>query len=211
MGRQTVDSQFAVVPAAIGMMLGPQILTSIVLATSKKPRPNSFAFVAGAALGSAAGLAVAYLATSLIDSATDDLEQGDDLLIYLVVALLLYLSVKTFLGRRTAEPPAWMGTLQDAEPRLSFRLGLLLVSILPANIIILLSAATYLVDNDYLLIDGLSLVVTTTLFAALPVLAIVVFGSRADQALPGIREWMKANSWLISIVVYLFFIYALLS
>jgi hypothetical protein len=29
--------------------------------------------------------------------------------------------------------------------------------------------------------------------------------------MPGIREWMNKNSWLVSIIVYVFFIYAMLS
>jgi len=29
--------------------------------------------------------------------------------------------------------------------------------------------------------------------------------------MPGIREWMNKNSWLISIIVCVFFIYAMLS
>jgi hypothetical protein len=29
--------------------------------------------------------------------------------------------------------------------------------------------------------------------------------------MPGMRDWMHKNSWLISIIVYVFFIYAMLS
>jgi small neutral amino acid transporter SnatA (MarC family) len=35
-----MDSRFAVIPAAIGMMLGPQVISSIFFATSKKSRPT---------------------------------------------------------------------------------------------------------------------------------------------------------------------------
>jgi hypothetical protein len=51
----------------------------------------------------------------------------------------------------------------------------------------------------------------TTLIAALPILTMVILGERADRAMPGVREWMKDKSWLISIGVYVCFIHALLS
>ena len=94
---------------------------------------------------------------------------------------------------------------------MSIRLGFLLMAFMPANIIIMAAAGTYLVDNDYAFVQSFWLIGTATLLAALPILGIVLFGERADRALPGIREWMDKNSWLISIVVYVFFIFALLS
>ena len=100
-----MDSHFAILPAAIGMMLGPQILSSIFLATSEKSRPNSWAYVAGVALGATLGMAVAYFVATLYEAATDDSEQASDLFIYVIVALLVFLSIRTFLTRKTAEPP----------------------------------------------------------------------------------------------------------
>jgi hypothetical protein len=38
--------------------------------------------------------------------------------------LLLFLAVRSYLGRETAEPPRWMGALQNADPRRAFITGL---------------------------------------------------------------------------------------
>ena len=206
-----MDSQFAIIPAALGMMLGPQILSSVFLATSENPRPNSAAYVAGVVAGATVGMLVAYFLATLWEEVTDEASPASDLLVWLMVALLVFLIIRTFQGRKTAETPAWMTKLQTAEPRMSIRLGFLLMAFMPANIIIMAAAGTYLVENDYDFIQSFWLIGTATLIAALPILAIVLFGERADRALPGIREWMDKNSWLISIVVYVFFIYALLS
>jgi hypothetical protein len=112
-----VSSEFAVIPAATGMMLGPQIISSIFFATSEKSRPNSFAYVGGVALASTIGMAIAYFSAELFGAATDNSEQGDDILTYAIVALLAFLAIKTFLQRKTAEAPEWMAKLQTAEPK----------------------------------------------------------------------------------------------
>jgi threonine/homoserine/homoserine lactone efflux protein len=209
--RYSVDSQFAVIPAAIGMMLGPQIISSIFLATSKKPRPNSLAYISGVFLASTIGMLIAFYSARLFGAATDNSEKGQDALTYLIVALLVFLSIKTFLERKTAKTPEWMGTLQEAEPKFAFRLGLTLILLMPTDIIIMLSAGAYLVLNEFAFTESFLLIGATTLVAALPLLAIVLVGPRADEAMPHIREWMSKNSWLISIIVYVFFIYAMLS
>ena len=141
----------------------------------------------------------------------DNSETGDDILTYLIVALLVFLSIKTFMERKTAKTPEWMGTLQEAEPKFAFRLGLILILLMPTDIIIMLSAGAYLVLNGFEFTESFLLIGATTLIAALPLLAILLVGPRADEAMPHIREWMTKNSWLISIVVYVFFIYAMLS
>jgi threonine/homoserine/homoserine lactone efflux protein len=179
-----VDSQFAVIPAAIGMMLGRQIISSIFLATSKKPRPNSLAYISGVFLASTIGMLIAFYSARLFGVATDNSEKGQDVLTYLIVALLVFLSIKTFLERKTAKTPEWMGTLQEAEPKFAFRLGLILILLMPTDIIIMLSAGAYLVLNEFAFTESFLLIGATTLIAALPLLAIVLVGPRADEAMP---------------------------
>ena len=193
------------------MMLGPQVISSIFFATSKRSRPNSWAYVAGGALGATLGMLVAYYSAKLLGVATDNSEQGDDILTWVIVALLVFLTIKTFLGRKTAKTPKWMGKLQEAEPKFAFRLGLTPILLMPTDIIIMLSAGAYLVLNEFAFTESFLLIGTTTLIAALPILSLVIVGQKADEAIPGIREWMNKNSWLVSIIVYVFFIYAMLS
>ena len=46
----------------------------------------------------------------------------------------------------------------------------------------------------------------TLLILALPSILILAFGHRAQTLLPKARDWMKANSWVISEIVIVFFI-----
>jgi hypothetical protein len=60
------------------------------------------------------------------------------------------------------------------------------------------------------LLDGWPLVAATTLLMALPILAYLLLGHRARHAMPGIRDWLTTNAWLVNIIVIVYFIYQLL-
>jgi purine-cytosine permease-like protein len=53
---------------------------------------------------------------------------------WLVIMLLVALMVRVFARRKNTAPPNWMGRLQTADARLSFRLGLLLFLVMPTMI-----------------------------------------------------------------------------
>ena len=48
-----------------------------------------------------------------------------------------------------------------------------------------------------------------TLLMALPILAYLLLGRRAREAMPGIRDWLTTNAWLVNLVVIVYFIYQL--
>ena len=41
----------------------------------------------------------------------------------------------------------------------------------------------------------------TTLLMALPVIGYLLLGRRAREAMPGIRDWLTTNAWLVNIIV----------
>jgi Sap, sulfolipid-1-addressing protein len=53
-------------------------------------------------------------------------------------------------------------------------------------------------------------VVATILVAALPLIGFLLFHRRARRAMPKVRDWMNANSWLVNIVVCYIFIVLIL-
>ena len=44
------------------------------------------------------------------------------------------------------------------------------------------------------------------LIAGLPFIVLLIMGRRAEPALPNVREWMNANSWIVNEAVLLFFL-----
>jgi Sap-like sulfolipid-1-addressing protein len=206
-----------ILPLAITMMAGPQIMSAIVLVTGERPVRTSIAFVA--AVGLAAGLGI-LLFTVLAGAFGGELSSDQDssspstaakvVQIGLVVLLILA-AIKAYLGRETAEPPKWMGTLQTASPWKAFRLGALLILLMPSDVVIMLTTAVNLESNGSSLLDALPLVGATALIAALPLIVYVTLGKRGAELMPKLRDWMNRNSWLVNIFVYVLFIALILA
>jgi len=197
-----------VLPLAIVMIAGPQILSPIFLATSEQWRKNSAAYVFGASLSISLVVVVAYLLGSSLGGGGGGLlgATGQQLLYLVVLVLLLYAAVETYRKRNVSEPPKWMGKLTSASPRFSFRLGFLLLGFFPTDIVTSISVGTFLAANDDPVTDAAGFVLLTLFILALPSLSVLVLGKRAEAALPKIRDWMNDNSWIISEAVIALFI-----
>jgi hypothetical protein len=182
---------------AIVMIAGPQILSAIFLATSASWRRNSAAYLSGAALSITLIVTIAYLA----GSGASDAGTSNDTLDIVVLVLLAAAAVHVFLTRKTAQPPKWMGRLQTANPRFSFRLGFLLLGVFPTDILTSFAVGTYLASQGDPWWHYLPFVLLTLLLLALPALAIIAFGERGQAFLPKARDWMNANSWIINEIV----------
>jgi hypothetical protein len=189
-------------PMAFVMIAGPQILSAILLATTENWRRNSIAYVAGAGLSITLIVTIGYLA----GSGASDAGASDDTLYIVVLVLLVAAAVNTFLTRKTAEPPKWMGKLQAATPKFSFRLGFLLLGVFPTDILTSWAVGTYLASHGEPWWHYLPFVLLTLLLLALPAILILAFGQRAQAFLPKARDWMNANSWIVSEIVIGLFI-----
>ncbi|RKD89265.1 GAP family protein [Halopiger aswanensis] len=195
-----------VLPLAIVMIAGPQILSSIFLATSEQWRTNSVAYVFGATLSISSVVVVAYRLGNSISGGGFLGARAKHLLYVAVLVLLLFAAVDTYRKRAVSEPPEWMGKLAGATPRFSFRLGFLLLGFFPTNIITSVSVGTYLAANDAPVTDATGFVLLTLFILALPSLGVLLLGARAEAALPELRDWMDDNSWIISEAVIVLFV-----
>ena len=188
-----------VLPLAIVMIAGPQILSAIFLATSDRWRANSAAYVVGASLSISLVVSLAHLLGNRLGGGGSLLGATARQLLYIaVLVLLVYAAVDTYRTRNVSEPPAWMGKLTTASPRFSFRLGFLLLGVFPTNVVTSISVGTFLAAAGAPVTDAVGFIVVTLFLLALPALGVVLLGERADAALPEIRDWMDDNSWLVS-------------
>jgi hypothetical protein len=198
-----------VLPLAITMMAGPQIMSAVIFATSERALSASTAFVAGVAIATTVGTAIALrLADLSKDSLGDpgDSGSGGSVIQYALVGLLIAGAIKNYLGRETVEPPMWLGTLLSADWKRALRTGLLVILAMPSDIIVMLTVGVNLGHANGSLADALPFIGTTVAIAALPLLLYLLFHRRAKRAAPKLRAWMNANSWLVNIFVCLLFI-----
>ena len=203
-----------VVPLAITMMAGPQIMSAIIFVTAKDAVKLSLAFIVGAAAGVTGGLLLAKGIISLLDinlgDSSDTSSTGNVIQVVLVL-LLVASAVRNYVKRATIEPPKWLGALMEATPAKAFTLGLLLLSIFPSDALVLLTVATNLEQTGSSIVDALPFIGLTVLIAASPLLFYFVFHRRAVTAMPKVRDWMNTNSWLVNIIVCVIFIFLILS
>jgi len=196
-------SAVKILPLAIVMIAGPQILSAIFLATSPGWRRNSASYILGAAISISLVVSAAYL----LGEGTSNQGASNEALYIIVLVLLVAAAVHTFWTRNQAkDPPKWMGKLQEADARLSFRLGFLLLGVFPTDILTSLAVGGYLASQDEPLWKALPFLALTLLLLAIPALLIVAMGERGQTLLPKVRDWMDENSWVVNEVVIVFFI-----
>jgi hypothetical protein len=205
----------AVLPLAITMNAGPQIMSAILFVTARKPLKLSAYYIAGAVIAVTAGITITFtLATVLGNSISlgDSSDSGSlgNIIQYVLVGLLLLLSIRSYLTRKTSEPPRWLGALENAKPRTAFTTGLLLLSVFPSDLVILITVGMNLAQSGTSLLGAVPFVAVTILIAALPALSYLLFRHRAERLMPKVRDWMNKNSWLVNIIVYIIFILLIL-
>jgi Sap, sulfolipid-1-addressing protein len=194
-------------PLAFVMIAGPQILSAIFLATTQQWKKNSAAFVTGA------GLSVTILVTLgyLLSTGASDNGASHTTLDIIILVLLVAAAVHTFLVRHQSKPPKWMGKLEEDTPKQAFRLGFLLLGLFPGDILTAVAVGGYASSEDLAWAELLVFVGLTMLLLALPALVLAVFGAKAQAFMPKVRDWMNANSWVISELVFAIFIALVIS
>src|SRR5687768_18056849 len=98
-----------ILPLAITMMAGPQIMSAIIFVTASKPVKISAFFIAGVAIATTVGIAIALTLVSLLGSSLSLGDSSDNgstghVIQYLLVGLLVAFAVKHYLGRESVEP-----------------------------------------------------------------------------------------------------------
>jgi hypothetical protein len=204
-----------VIPLAITMNAGPQIMSAIIFVTAPKALKLSAAFLGGVVIAVTVGVTITYTLASLLSNSISLGDPSDatsigNIIQYVLVGLLVFLSIKSYVRRETSEPPRWLGALENAKPRTAFMAGLLLLSVFPSDLVILVTVGINLAHHNASLLAALPFVAATIFIAALPVLSYLLFRRRAQRVMPKVRDWMNINSWLVNIIVYIVFILLIL-
>jgi threonine/homoserine/homoserine lactone efflux protein len=143
-----------VLPLAIVMSAGPQIVTAVFLATSRNARRNSLAFLASVAAATTIGVTIFYLVGSNVSSDTSE-DPGRNWLDYVILALLVFLALRVFMQRKHTQPPKWMGRLETADPRFSAKIGLILYLLMPTDIVSMATVGAFLAREGAPWVDSL--------------------------------------------------------
>jgi len=204
-----VGNVLRVLPMAVVMVAGPQIVSAILLATGARALQDSAAFLAGATLATTLGVTAAYLLSSSAAAFTEGARS--DVIDYGIIVLLLILMVVVFRKRRDTRPPRWMSKLQTATRRFSFSLGFLLFLVMPSDIFRMMGVGAYVAHHGSPWWHTLPFVLLTALLAGAPAIILLLLGKRARVILPRMRDWIDTNSWIVNEIVIGFFLVMTLS
>jgi cytochrome c biogenesis protein CcdA len=193
---------WTVLPMAVVMSAGPQIVTATFLATSQGAKRNSLAFLTGVATATTIGVTVFFL----LGSSAGTQEDGKDWLDWVIIGLLVFLIIWVFVKRNETQPPKWMGRLQRADARLAVTIGFLLYLLMPTDLIAMATVGAYIARQGEPWWHTLGFVILTVLIAGLPLIVLLAMGQRAESTLPKIRDWMNANAWIVNEAVLVFFL-----
>ncbi|MBA6433751.1 GAP family protein [Streptomyces sp. GMR22] len=205
-----------VLPLAVTMMAGPQIVAAVVLVTTARPVRVCLAFLLGVAIATAAGVALARGIFALLGQAIapgDSSDRGVAAVVVqlVLVGLLALVSVKNVVKRQTVEPPKWLGSLMEADPRKALTTGFLIILLMPSDIAVMLTVGANLEQHDADWTAALPFIAATLLIAALPLLVYLLLGDRARRAMPRLREWLTTHSWVVNVAACLIFIVLILA
>lgn len=205
----------AILPLAITMMAGPQFIAAVLFVTGRNPIPASLAYVAAVAIATAGGVFIWWELAGLIGDGVNLRKSSEPttagkVIPIVLVGLLILLSIKTWLRRETAEPPKWLGKLQDATPLQAFVTGIALILLFPSDLAVEASTGFHLRSEGNSYSAALPFVALTIAIAALPIGFYLLFRKRAEVTMPKVRNWMNDNSWVVSIAANLIFILLIL-
>jgi hypothetical protein len=203
-------------PLAVTMMAGPQIMSAIILVMHRLAVRVSLAYLAGVTVAMIVGVALARRLAALLGggiSLGDPADAGSlgSIIQLVLVGVLVAVGIKNYRQRATSEPPAWLGTLLEAGSGRAFITGLLLVLLMPTDLIAMFTVGVNLEQTGSPPAAAIPFLLATLLLAALPLLSYLLFRRRVANAIPKIRDWMNSHGWLINICVCLLFVVLILT
>jgi hypothetical protein len=210
--------QLDILPLAITTMVGPQILASIIFITSRRGAVKvSLSYLAGILFASSTFIIAVFVVARLLGISADAAGHAAkkvNAVEIILIGLLVLASVRSYLTRAAAKPPKWLAALENTKPKGAFKLGLLLIYLMPADVVVMITVGLHLAghgSDPADLLNILPFLAIILLIAGAPLLGYLLFRKQATRVVPKVRDWMQDNSWLVNIVIYLFFIYLIAS
>ncbi|MFD4265781.1 GAP family protein [Rhodococcus sp. NPDC058481] len=203
------DLILLLIPQMIGLVITPAAVAGcVLLLQSDNPIRNALSFGSAfllvyTVIGVAALLGGAGDPSATSQTVSHWIGLGVGVL-FLVVGLFQLLQRK----KLAAEKPKWMVELEEATPRRSFMIGLVLANFNP-NLFIMLSGMSIISSSDstwaQALVGTVLLLLASVLDFLIPIGAYVLLGDRARRGLDRVKSWMVRRNKELGVGVFLGF------
>lgn len=196
-----------ILPLAILMVAGTQLVLATLLVTGKRPVLASLAYIAG--FGAAVAVIIIgfyvgakLLHTGLAPHTTDaGRNKSEKLIETTFVVILVLLAVRAYLNRANSKPSKLLEKVQEAGPREAFKYGILVIAVAPTDIIVGATVSLDLVRNKDALTGALPFYGLSLLLLAIPLLLFFTLGKRGPSAMAKVREFTENQSWAVTVIV----------
>ena len=185
------------VPLALVIALSPfSIIPAVLVLDTPKPRPTGLAFLTGWLVGLAA-LTIIFLEVSSLAGGLREKPPSWASWLRIVVgsALIVFGLYRWFTRKRSAHTPAWMNSMKKFTPARAIATAAALTVINP-KVLFICAAAGLAIGTAGLRAPGtwgavVWFVVIAGSTVAIPILAYAVAGSRLDEPLARLKDWME--------------------
>lgn len=204
-----------VLPLALVVAVSPlNIIPSILLLFSARPRRTATAFLAGFLAGVGLVLGVLIVLVAVLDLKTGTTGSNWTTVIrgalgtYLIVA-----GVRKFRERPRGEDqaalPGWMDSLSSASPWRAMEVGTVLGAANPKNLVVAMAAAVVVSTAG---LSGTQQIISCSVYVAVaaagvaaPIVAVLLLGDRSGPVLEDWHQWLKENNTTVMAVLFFVF------
>lgn len=188
------------VPLGLVISLSPlTVIPAVLVLQAPRPRPSSLAFLGGWLLSLAALTALAVAASGLLGGLDKAPPRWSSWLRVVLGAALIAFGVFRWVRRHgQAESPAWMRSFANITPARAGVTGAVLALVRPDVALICVPAGLGIgtsglgVAGDW--VAAAFFVAIAASSVAIPILAYVAAGSRLDDTLARLKDWMDRNN-----------------
>jgi threonine/homoserine/homoserine lactone efflux protein len=199
-------------PSAVGVALSPlPIIAVILMLGTPRGRSNGVAFALGWVVGLVAVSVIVLLVAGGADQPDSTSSDGVNWLQVALGVVFIAMALRQWRSRprkgEQQEMPKWLATVDRINPLAAAGLGLLLSALNPKNLALTAAAAAAVAQaglssgGDAVAIAVFVIIASITVVG--PVVAYLIFSTRAAGALGAIEEFMTEHNAVIMMVVLL--------
>lgn len=200
----------AILPLALTVMMGPQILVGMLLITREDPIKSSLVYVL-AIISTLILTTFIYYSISKHIGLHEISVSGKPIIKYILITLFIVLIIRAIINRnKTTNPPKWMRGVTTSSLSKVFIIGLSLIAFMPTDIAISFTVGNLLNTESNSFVDAWPFFTAVLFISLLPLIIYFSLGKNGPKHLEKANIWLNTHGYLINVIVLTFFIFLLI-
>ncbi|QBA63992.1 GAP family protein [Muriicola soli] len=202
--------EIAILPLALTVMLGPQILVGMLLITRKDPIKSSLVYIL-AVISTLILTTYLYYSLANITGLKEASIGGRPVVKYFLIALFIFLIIRSIINRKKiTASPKWMQGISTSSLGKIFIIGVCLIAFMPTDIAIAFTVGNLLNSESSPFLDALPFFGAVLLISLLPLSIYFSLGPKGPEYLEKVNAWLNTHGYVINVIVLSFFIFLLI-